>query len=358
MNVVIHAPYEASYAYRTIDAGWARAFSVLGHTVRLWRAGQPMEEVLTPETDLFLTHCHWYYRRYINFKYLNFLRSHYKLKVIAKLDFWCQDSVIPNFVSYIPMSLDKTVLSLIEKNQFADIYHHVALASDPRMKGHDQVLPRPYVCIPLAADSILWLQEHSPDCNDLSSRYQNSIIYIGSNQSEKKSYIKTNWSSLAPNYQVRFLGQDWTAQDVISGYIERLGRTLNLKPLANIRRNRMPLIDEYYYYKFSQICFNVHLPEQRRYGTELNERTFKIGLVGGFQVCDNVSLAKEMFGTTNAMIIASTPREWHDAVDHFLHHPLDQASYRLRLQTLVWAEHTYIHRISKLLHAVTDSSIT
>ena len=358
MNVVIHAPYESSYAYRTIDAGWARAFSILGHTVRFWRAEQAIEDALTPDTDIFLTHCHWYYRRYINFDYLNFLRSHHGLKVIAKLDFWRQDSAIPNFVSYIPMSRDKAALSLIENNRFADIYHHVAVSTDPRMLGHEKVLPCPYLHLPLAADSVLWLREHISHFIDLSQGYKQDIVYIGSNQHEKKDYIKLNWLTLPNKYRVSFFGQDWTTSDIISGYLERFGRILNLKSLANIRRNRMPLIDEYYYYKFSNICLNVHLPEQRRYGSELNERTFKIGLVGGFQICDDVSLAKEMFGNANAMIIASSPHDWHHAVDHFLNHTHDQYKYRLNLQTLVWAEHTYIHRISKLLQAIASFSAT
>jgi hypothetical protein len=97
------------------------------------------------------------------------------------------------------------------------------------------------------------------------------------------------------------------------------------------------------------ICPSVSEPHSNAFGFDVIERPFKIISAGGFCISDDVlSLKRDIF-TPEELPIASSPKEMHDMIDHFLAYPEERFSFMKAGQYKVYSEHTYFHRVAYLL---------
>jgi spore maturation protein CgeB len=54
--------------------------------------------------------------------------------------------------------------------------------------------------------------------------------------------------------------------------------------------------------------------------------------------------------TNDEIVFAKTPEEFHELVDHFVKYPNERIPYIKRGYQTVMNNHTYFHRVSKMLH--------
>ncbi len=100
-------------------------------------------------------------------------------------------------------------------------------------------------------------------------------------------------------------------------------------------------------YVHSKVCPNVHTEAQRENRILLNERTFVIPVMGGFEITDN-SLARKYF-SENEMIVAQSPKDFIEMAGYFMEHPEDRLPFIERCLKRVLSEHTYKKRINTIL---------
>ena len=59
-------------------------------------------------------------------------------------------------------------------------------------------------------------------------------------------------------------------------------------------------------------------------------------------------MAKEVY-TNDEDVLAKTPEEFHELVEHFVKYPDERIPYMKRGYQTVMKKHTYFHRVSKML---------
>jgi len=100
----------------------------------------------------------------------------------------------------------------------------------------------------------------------------------------------------------------------------------------------------------SKICPNISEPHATDFGFDVNERTFKILSNKSFCISDHVQSMKEDIYTNDEVVFANTPEEFHELVNHFVKYPNERLPYIRRGYKTVMDNHTYFHRVSKMLH--------
>lgn len=100
-------------------------------------------------------------------------------------------------------------------------------------------------------------------------------------------------------------------------------------------------------FKSAKICPNLSEPHAHIYGIEVNERSFKVLLAGGFCIGDNIASHKKIF--KDGMVYASSPKEFKDKINLFLKLPEERARISNIGRKIVLQEHTNFHRVAKFL---------
>lgn len=94
----------------------------------------------------------------------------------------------------------------------------------------------------------------------------------------------------------------------------------------------------------------VHEPHAREYGYETTERLYKISLAGGFTVSDPVRcIYSEDIFSEDEIIVARSPEDMADIAEYFIKNPEERLPYIERARKRILNEHTYFHRLGKLL---------
>lgn len=100
----------------------------------------------------------------------------------------------------------------------------------------------------------------------------------------------------------------------------------------------------------STVNMNVSEPHSTDLGFDLIERFLRVPGTGGFAVCDYIEEANEVF-TNGEIVMAKTPKEFHDAVIHFVAHSEDRLPFIKAGQRKVLDGHTYFDRVEKFFQA-------
>jgi spore maturation protein CgeB len=98
-----------------------------------------------------------------------------------------------------------------------------------------------------------------------------------------------------------------------------------------------------------QIALNFH-HEQSVYG--LNMKTFEIAGCGAFQLVDNKRELGNIFELGKEMICYENIKQLKDLIEYFLKNQKESREIAERAQAKVIREHTYKHRLSKLIETV------
>lgn len=102
-------------------------------------------------------------------------------------------------------------------------------------------------------------------------------------------------------------------------------------------------------YSNSAININVTVPQLRN---SFSHRAFEIPACGGFLLSDYRPEAESFFEVGTEIICFKTTTELQEYVSYFLKHPEERVQIAQRGRDRVLAEHTYVHRLKKMVDSI------
>ena len=96
-------------------------------------------------------------------------------------------------------------------------------------------------------------------------------------------------------------------------------------------------------YARTKIGINLHIDDSMDWASELNERTYILAACGVPQLVDNAKLLEYRF-SSEAMFIASTPKEYAELFEYMLNSPDECQKRALIALEEVYTKHTTFHR--------------
>lgn len=341
LKVLYYIPsLESTYAGRFIYQGYKDAFLHLGHQFETYTTKDhgEMENILNKfQPDIFISSLNTYSFKYLDLSLLKKYRDKGTV-MLTQVPAWKKHS--RRFAGGDLQNSTKLV-NLIKDGLAGDVFFTWLEQDDPLMEGFIKTTGYKFHTILLAANTHLYY----PDYDE---RYVADISFVGSNLSSKRKFIKKHLLPLKKQYQVRTYGSDWTLGSKVLGYIQKAGQFMNIEKLKGIRKFSLPLEDERKVYTSSTISLNIHEEHQRRFGSDFNERTFKIIASGGFQIVDDVAVLRRYFDE-NELVIAKDTNEWFQKIDHYIKIPQERLPIIEAGRKKVLENHTYHHRVEQIV---------
>lgn len=97
-------------------------------------------------------------------------------------------------------------------------------------------------------------------------------------------------------------------------------------------------------YARAKIGINLHIDDSMDWASELNERTYILAACGVPQLVDNAKLLEHRF-SSEAMFIASTPKEYGELFEYMLNSPDECQKRALIALEEIFTKHTTFHRV-------------
>lgn len=329
------------YAGRTISYGYKHAFTDLGHTFRFLLPDNNQKKLfLDYKPDIFITSFNRLFIKYLNFDLLHIAKKR-GMKVFVNIPFW--NSPISRFRINEQGSLkdSKQFHDLVSSNNYGDIYFNICAPNDLRMKGLYKKTGRNHKTLLLATDKTIIFPEYDPS-------FSADISYIGTNLPTKNDFFNKILFPLKNKYSIKIYGQDWSLFDKYLGFLQRIGQYYNIPKIKSLLKPSLQLTDERKIYSSSIISINVHERYQQKYG-DLNERTFKIPISGGFEICDNVAGIENIFTPQKNIVIATNKNDWWDKITYYSTNTDKRKSIIDEGRKLVLKQHTYHNRVKTML---------
>lgn len=186
----------------------------------------------------------------------------------------------------------------------------------------------PVVSLPLAADATVLSRRIEGPPGSLTSE----VGFVGGIWSTKEAPLQRYLMPVLDRFSHTLVGKGW----------DRYG----------YRCSDLPENMDHWVHGSCLVCPNVQQDSHRELpGMPCNERTFKIPAGGGFQICDPNSTLRSYFAE-DEVPMAENETDFIEKVAHFIRHPGDRVSYIDRAKRKVLEEHTYHHRVAKLLDAL------
>lgn len=104
-------------------------------------------------------------------------------------------------------------------------------------------------------------------------------------------------------------------------------------------------------YSKAKIGINLHIDDSLDWASELNERTYILAASGVPQLVDNAKLLKHRF-SSEAMFIASTPKEYSELFEYMLSSPSECQKRALVALEEVYTKHTTFHRADGFIQQI------
>lgn len=325
MKILYHVPYPNGIGDdRTIYDGYKFAFEDLGYKVypltERQKLGTRLAEV---RPDFFITS-------------LNIIRPKENAEVLAR---YRKEGGVVFIKAGVIEETEKELIRLIREDMLADVYTtELEFPEFLELTGHNLRM------LPLAASR----QYHFPV--PAVEKYKCDILFLGANLPKKQALFERRLFPLMKKYDVKIFGTGWDALD-----------RLLLKPLAKLERRltssgaissyriarQVPYGEENQAYASARISLNFH--EEMEGGFRLlNGRTFKIPACGGFEVCDDVPLARRYFAE-DELVMAKDDEDFFRKVDYYMTHEKERDAIREKGMTRALAEHTYHNRALLIL---------
>ena len=342
MKVLYQFPSIATiYAGRTIYHGYKNAFIDLGHEFHTLTADDDSRHVLeTLQPDILITSLSSYYLKFLDIDAVR-ARKQAGMRVFVNTPLWNSPFSKLHINETASLSSNQGHIRLI-RSGIGDIYYNVCEQGSALMEGFEETTGYKHKTLPLAADKIAL----KPIFDE---RFQADVSFIGTYLPEKRYLFDDRVIPLGKRYNLKLYGQDWTWGDRMLGWAQRGGQYLNIPLLSTIRKPKLKLEDEAKIYASSTVSINVHEDFQKNFGTDCNERTFKIPFSGGFEITDDVACIRKYFKEDEEIVIAKNRDDWFDKIEFFIRNPEERISIIDAGKRRVLAEHTYHHRVSEML---------
>lgn len=109
----------------------------------------------------------------------------------------------------------------------------------------------------------------------------------------------------------------------------------------------------------TDVNINLHSSGERDgvdpFGDFVNPRTFELASVGAFQLVDERTLLPELFEPGKELVTFRDPKDLKDKIAYYLAHPEERFEIAQRGRERVLREHTYGHRLQKMLSIIYSS---
>lgn len=328
-------------AGRTIANGYKNAFLNMNHNFKFLSNDDDQKKIfLEYKPNIFFTSLSPFSLKYLDLSLLKKAKRG-GTKIFVNVPFW--NSPFSKFRINEAFSLknNKTYINLIKLGNYGDIYYNTCEQGDARMDGFKKVTGQTCKTILLAADKMVIYPEKN-------KKFVADISYIGTNLPQKQIFFKKVIFPLKNKYNIKIYGQDWTIVDRYLGYFQKLGQYFNFPYIKNIRKPKLLLSDERKIYTSSKISINVHEGYQKKFG-DLNERTFKIPLAGGFEIVDDVLSLNKYFKIGKEIVVAKNRDDWIEKIDYYIKNPEKKISIIKAGKNKILKEHTYHNRVHQLL---------
>lgn len=110
----------------------------------------------------------------------------------------------------------------------------------------------------------------------------------------------------------------------------------------------------------TEININLHSSTERDgvdpYGDFINPRTFELAAAGAFQLVDERSLLSELFTPGEEVITFNSLDDLKEKIAYYMIHPEERAAIAQKARQRVLKEHTYEHRLTKMLEIIYQGS--
>ncbi len=337
MKIIYQIPYiNTVYAGRFIYEGYRDAFTKLGHELVPLTSNQTLRDLNENfHADILLTSLHVYTLKFLNLSDLKRYRDA-GLFVLSAIPSWNSNHTVHTTDC---LKKQTKLVNLLKSGDFADVCHNIYEEDCNFMAGFTRETGIPFETILLAADSNKYKYKYDEN-------YACDISYVGHYLPEKREFIKKQVIPLMKKYDVKIYGCDWTPQDRFLGLIQKGAQFINFEPLKGLRK--VPVYDDNIVYSSSTINLNFHGDYQVKYGSDINERTFKIPCSGGFEICDNVKIIRNYF-SPKELVIAENSDDWFDKIDYYLKNPEKRIPIINAGRKKVLKDHTYLNRAKQII---------
>lgn len=239
---------------------------------------------------------------------------------------------------------DYRLLNIINTKGLVDLIYNSTEQNNYLMENYQQYLSPKYITLPLAANlNILntW--------NQIQTDIKYTLSYIGTNLQGKRIFYEKNIKPLIKKYNIKIDGQDWKKTEEYLSILQKIGQYYNLPIIKKILQKKYSLYDELVIYKSSKFCLNWHEDYQREYGSDLNDRFFKIGLIGKLQFCDKNSAIKNYFND-DEIITFENKNELEDKIFYYSKNEDERNLKVNKVVNTIKKNHTYHNRVDRIIN--------
>ena len=334
---------ETVYAARFIYEGYKDAFLDKGYDFRPLTSKDNVKEILAEyQPNIFISSLNSYALKFLD---LNLLKTYRKKGMVFfnQIGLW---NLSFNQFGSQSLKSQQEFVSLIKKGDAGDIFFNWYQQDDHAMDGFTKSTGYPFHTILLAANNKLYYY-------DFDQKFASDISFVGSYLPEKRKFINERIVPLRKDYQVSVFGSDWTFNNRMLGYVQKVGQYFNISPLKGVRKLPLSLDDERKVYSSATISLNIHEDHQRQYGHDFNERTFKILACGGFEICDNVQILRKYF-SPKELVIGENRDDWFAKIAYYTKNPDKRMAIIKAGQKKVLQSHTYYNRVDQIIKIYKD----
>ncbi len=324
-----------------------RALKKLGHDVHLWDASifkVPFEKALELNLDP------------ENKKVLHDLFLHLISEMIVAT---CSDFSPDLVIAMAQAPLSKKALERLRSKQittafwfvedyqvmdywqeYAPLYDLFFTIQEDRFFNVLSMIGVQNVCyLPLAADTEIHrplnLTGHEKE------EFGSDISFMGAGY-----YNRQNLFMGLLDFDFRIWGSEWDEiQSPLRKKLQRNGDRLSTEDTVKV-------------FNASKINLNLHSSVCHEgvnpFGDFVNPRTFEIASCGSFQLVDNRQLLNKHFAINDEVVCYSCPEELREQIQFYLRHSDKRVKIAQQSRERILKEHTYAHRMKKLLSFVLE----
>jgi len=343
LKILYHLPNpDTIYAGRTIYFGYKHAFEKLNHVFdALTPSDNQSEKLLNFKPDIFISGLGPLTLKFLDRKTLIRAKKNGTI-VFINIPFWNSPFSKLRVNETQSISSNKDWITYIKSGEFGDYYFNSCESGDPRMDGFEKVTDYRHHTVLLAADDTLIYPEFS-------KKFETEISYIGTYLPGKKRFLDEQVLPLIKKYRTKIYGQDWTPLSRLLGLVQRGGQYLNIPYLRSLLKQPLQLEDERRVYASSLISINIHEDYQKKFLGDINERTYKIPLAGGFEIVDNVPSLSKHFKLGEELIVAENKKDWFEKISFYLKNPIARNKIIAKGKAKMLKSHTYSKRVTQIL---------
>src|SRR3989344_1940029 len=335
------------YAGRTIYYGYRHAFEDLGHAFRPLTADDNPKEILTEfKPDVLFTSLNSYNLKYLPAESVKIYKKH-GTKIFVNIPFWKSPMSKLRINETPSISEKEDYVKLIKSGDYGDVYFNNCERGDCRMEDFEKTTGYRHYTVLLAADKTI-------SAPKFSKKFACDVSFICTYLPEKRKFIQEYVLPLKEKYNLRLYGRDWTALDRFLNIIHRAGQYYNIPYLRSFKKYKPTLEEERQIHRSSTIALNIHEDYQKKDLGDLNERTFKIPISGGFEIVDNVPSLSKYFKDGEELIIAKDKKDWFEKIDYYIRNPNKRLPIIEAGKKKVLKDHTYHNRVRQLLSIYED----